>query len=187
VTGGNLQIHRNPEAPTTCAATIWYRPDLPPGLLIRFRARPVPPAKGNYANLNLFLCAREADGSELRFGRSGRYAHYHEIPNYIVTFVGGESKGGWSRVRRDPGFRIVSESPIRSEVGTEYFIVVTLCDGVLRYYIDGKRIHRFADPDPLPAGKFGLRTFRTDGWWDDVDIGRVLSIDETTTSPTDRR
>ncbi len=173
VVDGRLHIGRtDPKAKNV--ATVWYRPELPKDVMVRFRAKPIPPAENNAANLNLFLHARENDRSPVRFGRTGNYKEYHQIPNYIVTFVGGY-RPGWSRARRDPGFNLLHEAEIRSEVGTEYRIAVVFVGGRLRYYVDGKRIHDVTDPKPLPAGRFAIRTWSTTGWWDDVEFGRVLS------------
>jgi len=171
VRDGKLWVRNiNGEKPNV--ATIWFRPELPADMIVRFRAEAVPPSEKNAANLNLFLCARELDGSPLCFGRTGQYKEYHEIPNYIVTFVGGY-RPGWSRVRRDPGFNLLHETDIRSEIGTEYSVVVTINKGRLRYYLDDRLIHDVRDPDPLPAGKFAIRTWSTNAWWDDVEFGRL--------------
>jgi len=154
-------------------ATIWFRPELPRDVLIRFRAKAVGMPESNAANKNLFLHGRESNGRPIRFGRSGSYKEYHELPNYIVTFTGGHRKG-WSRARRNPGFSLLSENPIRSEVDEESAIALTFHDGRLRYYIDGKKIHDVTDPDPLPGGRFGLRAWTTIGWWDDIEFGRLV-------------
>lgn len=161
--------HRN-------VATVWYRPELPRDVLVRFRAKAVEPADENAANLNLFVHARELDGQPVRFGRSGQYKEYHAIPNFIVTFVGGH-RDGWSRARRDPGFHLLHEAGVRSEVGREYRLAVAIQGGRLRYYIDGRRVHDVADPDPLPGGRFAIRTWSTNAWWADIEIGRLLPIE----------
>ena len=176
VRDGKLWVRRTkPGSKNT--ATIWFRPELPQNVLIRFRAKAVGMPEANAANKNLFLHARELDGSPVRFGRSGAYKEYHELPNYIVTFTGGHREG-WSRARRDPGFNLLHESSIRSEVDQEYGIALTFQDGRLRYYVDGKKIHDVNDPDPLPAGRFGLRSRTTIGWWDDIEIGRLVLKNE---------
>lgn len=154
------------------AATIWYKEDLPDNIIIRFKARVLRPEEKNAANLNVFLHARELDGKPLEFGRSGVYTEYHRIRNYIVTLTGGVQPG-WSRVRRDPGFNMINESEVRSEVGKEYEIAVTVQNGRIRYYLNGKRCHDVTDPKPLPGGKFALRTWSTNAWWDDVEIGKI--------------
>ena len=172
VRDGRLWVHnRDPDKRTT--ATIWFRPELPRNAMIRFRARAVPPAEGNAANLNLLLHAREPDGSPVRFGRSGAYPLYHEIPNYIVTLTGG-MQPGWSRARRNPGFNLLHEADVRSEIGRQYAVTVTYQDGRLRYYLDGKRLHDTVDPEPLPAGRFAIRSWSTNAWWDDVEFGRLV-------------
>ena len=111
--------------------------------------------------MNIFLHARELDGSPVRFDRSGKYDEYHQIPNYIVTLTGGHTPG-WSRVRRDPGFAMLSESDIRSKVGETYDIVATYVKGRVRYYINDRKIHDVTDANPLDGGHFALRTWSTD-------------------------
>jgi len=170
VEDGKLFVRKLPGTHTP--TTVWYRQDLPQNVIVRYRGKPVSPAEKNCCNLNQFLHAREPEGGPLRFGRCGQYTEYHEIPNYIVTFVGG-CMPGWSRVRRDPGFNMVSESSIRTEVDQEYEIVLTMQDGRLRYYIDGEKIHDYTDPDPLPPGKFGLRSWSTNAWWSDIQFGSL--------------
>ena len=172
VADGALRV-RGTDPRATNVATIWYRPELPADVVVRFRAEAVPPADKNAANLNLFLHARELDGTPVRFGRSGAYKEYHAIPNYIVTLTGG-CRPGWSRARRNPGFNLLNHVETRSEVGKEYRIAVTIHEGRLRYYVDGVKIHDVRDPEPLDGGRFGIRTWSTSGWWDDVEIGRVL-------------
>ncbi|MHC4402221.1 MAG: DUF4962 domain-containing protein [Planctomycetota bacterium] len=173
VRDGKLWV-RNRPAGSRRVATLWFRPELPQNVMVRFRAKPVPPVEENAANVNLFLHARELDGRPVRFGRHGAYNLYHEIPNYIVTLTGGY-QSGWSRARRDPGFHLLHESEVRSEVGREYAVAVTFQDGRLRYYLNGVRIHDVEDPDPLPAGRFAIRTWSTNAWWDDVEFGRLTA------------
>ena len=168
VEDGTLWVRRQPGVHSP--ATIWYREELPGNVFVRFRAKPIPPEGDNACNLNLFVHARELDGTPLRFGRCGAYKDYHLIPNYIVTFVGGYMPG-WSRMRRDPGFKMVSESDIRSEVDKEYEIVLTIQDGRLRYYVNGERIHDYTDPDPLPGGRFGIRSWSTNACWNEIQFG----------------
>ncbi len=172
VRDGRLCI-RNLHEGKANVATAWFRPELPKNVIVRFKAKAIEPAEKNAANLNLFLHARENDGDPVRFGRGGQYKEYHTIPNYIVTFVGGY-RPGWSRARRDPGFNLLHEAEVRSEIGREYDIAVTLHEGRLRYYIDGKLIHDVVDPKPLDGGRFAIRTWSTNAWWDDVKFGRIV-------------
>jgi hypothetical protein len=169
---GRLKVRRAGEG---AVSTIWYRQPLPRDVIIRFKAMAVEPAQSNAANLNLFLHANEADGRPLRFGRDGTYAKYQEIPNYLVTLVGGYTPG-YSRLRRNPGFALLSEDiSVRSEIGKEYELVVTLIGGRLRYYLDSRCIHDWTDSHPLPAGNFGLRTWSTDVDWRQVEFGSLCT------------
>ena len=162
----NNTEHRN-------LVTLWYREELPPNVIVRFKAKPIPPEEENAANLNLFLHASEMDGGPVVFKRTGSYKEYHQIPNYIVTLTGG-CKPGWSRLRKNPGFQLLHEvKDMRSEVGKEYEIAVTCQSGRVRYYINGRKIHDYQDPEPLPGGRFGLRSWSTNGRWWDVEFGEL--------------
>lgn len=145
-------------------ATAWYRPELPADLLVRYRARALPPHDA--ANLNAFLAAREADGSDLAFGRDGRYASYHEIPNYIFTFTApqeGRPEAGWSRLRRDPGFALLSERRDRASAsGVTYAIAIAKQGGRVRVWVDGELFHDVLDDTPHGGGWFGFRTWSTE-------------------------
>src|SRR5688572_23267274 len=140
-----ITIRRGDVNPDQSVSTVWYRKPLPQNVLVRFTAPVLPPEQKNAANVNILLHARELDGSPVRFDRSGKYDEYHAIPTYIVTLTGGNTPG-WSRVRRDPGFHMLSESDIRSKVGETYDVAVTFIDGRLRYYLNGKKIHDVIDP-----------------------------------------
>lgn len=154
-------------------ATLWWREPLPANVAIELRAGVDGPAENNAANLNLILHARELDDRAYRFGRSARYEDYHAIPNYIVTLTGG-FQAGWSRLRRNPGFALLSEArSTRSEVGRAYRIRVLVAGGRLRYWLDGQLIHDAVDPKPLPGGHFALRTWRSRVWWSDIRIAEV--------------
>jgi hypothetical protein len=155
---------------TNPGATLWWHEELPADVLIEFLAGAELPAENNAANLNLILHAREADGSPYRADRSGKYDEYHQIPNYILTLTGGFQEG-WARVRRNPGFGLLSENQeIRSEPGKNYHVRVAITGGRLRYWLNGRLIHDLRDPNPLPGGRFALRTWRSRVWWSDLRI-----------------
>jgi hypothetical protein len=168
---GKLWV-QNPNTEKPNVATIWYCPKLPADLIVRFRAQAVPPVENNASNLNIFLHARELNGSLACFGRSGEYKDYHNFLNYVITFVGGY-RPGWSRLRRNPEFQLLHESDIRSEVNQAYSVAATIWKGRLRYYINNKLVHDIRDPQPLPGGRFAIRTWSTNAWWDDVEFGHL--------------
>jgi hypothetical protein len=171
---GRLWVqNRNPEKPNV--ATIWYCPELPADLIVRFRAQAIPPVENNAANLNTFLHARELNGSPACFGRSGQYKEYHGFLNYTVTFVGG-CRPGWSRLRRNPGFNLLHGADVHSEVGQEYTITITIWKGRLRYYINNKLVHDVRDPQSLLGGRFAIRTWGTNAWWDDIEFGCLTAV-----------
>lgn len=152
----------------TSTATIWLRQPLPANVLIDLTCGSELPAENNAANLNLIVHATEADGAPYRFGRSGRYAEYHQIPNYIFTLTGG-IRPGWARARRNPGFHLLhEETSTRTEVGAAYRIRMLITDGRVRYWRDGRLVHDVRDPQPLPGGHFALRSWRSRVWWSDL-------------------
>jgi hypothetical protein len=154
-------------------ATLWHANEYPSNLFVRFRVRGIARA-GNKTNFNLITHATEADGSPLIIGadsgRNGRYQQYHIFPNYIATFV-----YKWTRLRKDPGFSLLSEREISSVAGTEYEIVFAANNGILRYYINGEKQHEVADVAPLSGGKVGLRTWETKAYWYDVKIAEIIN------------
>ena len=172
VQDGKLIVRRNGASRDSAGTTVWYNSDLPPDVLILVDATTQP---GDHAcNLNFFLHASEADGSPLRYGRSGNYPDYHQIPNYIFTFTGG-FQSGWSRLRKNPGFELLHEvDSVRTEPNRAYEIAIVLWKGELRFAVDGKLIHNIVDPEPLDGGRFGLRTWFSDVDYERVRIGRIV-------------
>jgi hypothetical protein len=154
-------------------ATIWHAGEYPKNLFVRFNVRGVERV-GNKTNFNLITHATETDGSPLviggKSGRDGQYKQYHVFPNYIATFV-----YKWTRLRKDPGFNLLSERETGSVAGTEYEIVFTANNGILRYYINGEKQHEMTDDAPLSGGKVGLRTWDTKAYWYDVKIGEIIN------------
>jgi len=167
--GGRLHV-------ATSQATLWWHEPLPADVAIEMTAGADGPAAHNAANLNLIVHARELDGGPYRAGRSARYEEYHAIPNYIATLTGGFQEG-WSRLRRNPGFTILSESKsTRSEVGRAYRIRVAIAGGRIRYWLDGTLIHDARDPQPLAGGHFALRTWRSHVWWADIRFAALKRV-----------
>lgn len=182
VDDGSLHQRRvRPDQPLQ--STLWFRPELPQNLAFRARVRVDETAGGNAGNINLILHAREKNGGRLEFRRSGSYPEYHDIPNYIITLVGGDMEAGHNRLRRNPGFDLlVDNQDARSQIGQTYELLVTIVDGRIRYYIDGKKTIDYTDPDPHAAGRMGLRTWNSDIVWEKIEIGRVADVDEGQTA-----
>ncbi len=149
--------------------TAFYKKPLPADILVRYRCRLVPPQGQN--NINLISHCRGPEAGRWPIVELGRYKGYQAIPNYIVTFVGdfNEDTGardshGRTRLRRNPGFTLIDEKfEVPSDLGREYEISFAAAGGRLRYYIDGRKIFDWQDPEPLPGGHFALRTYKTVG------------------------
>lgn len=173
--GKGLEICNDPKNPQkTGGTTVWFSGDVPDHLAVRLRATNGPSLENNACNLNMILRATQADGAALIFGtRTGDYPELHREQNYIVTFTGGY-KPGWSRVRRNPGFKLESEAEIRSEPGQTYELLYFFENGRLRTWINGKLVHDWTDSHPLPNGKLGLRTWHSDILIHSIDIGQIL-------------
>lgn len=170
---GRLNVITSNQPDSKKSATLWWREALPADVMVELTAGADLPAEENAANLNLFFHAREADGRPYQFGRSSAYADYQKIPNYIITLTGG-FQDGWSRVRRDPGFAMLSEEKsTRSEPGRTYEIRAMITGGRIRYWLDGRLVHDTRDPQPLPGGHFALRTWRSRVWWSDIRISAL--------------
>ncbi|MDQ8194689.1 DUF4962 domain-containing protein [Coraliomargarita sp. SDUM461004] len=164
-----LRVSLGADPETAGGTTVWLRPQLPEDCLIRIIAKVNESDSANAANLNVFMNAREADGSALIFGRSGDYAAYHSILNYTMTLTGG-AKPGWSRLRKNPGFNLVSEADTRSEVGQTYELILIRIADRIQVWLDGHLLHDWTDENPLSDGNFGLRTWRSDVTFESVEI-----------------
>lgn len=153
--------------------TLWNKMEFPKNLIVRYRVRAEGKKEDNKTNFNLFSHAKGIDGKSLLVGkdskRSGAYSQYHNIPNYISTFTFKHS-----RIRKDPGFILLSDTKESSVKEKTYQIVYTVSNGRIRYYVNGKKVHDVTDDNPLTEGKIGIRTWDTEAWWDDIEIGMIV-------------
>ncbi|MFA4868402.1 MAG: DUF1961 family protein [Pedobacter sp.] len=153
--------------------TLWNKMEFPKNLIVKYRVRAEGKKEDNKTNFNLFSHAKGIDGKSLVVGkeskRTGAYNQYHNIPNYISTFTFKHS-----RIRKDPGFILLSDSKEYSVTDKIYQIVYAVSNGHIRYYVDGKKIHDVIDDTPLEGGKIGIRTWDTEAWWDDIEIGMIV-------------
>lgn len=150
-------------------STAWFTRDVEGDILIRYDARILDPVDAN--NINLFFAATTADGGDvLQIPFTGAYDEYHGIPNYIMTFT-----DDYTRLRRDPGFRIVSENRrIGAQAHTSYQIAVMMHQGEIRCFINGQMVHSYRDPQPHRKGKVGFRSWHTRLWWDNLRIDQIV-------------
>jgi len=161
--------------------TAFYRQPLPADLLAQFTVRTLPPDQQK--NINLISHCRPERPGDWPIVELGRYKGYQAMDNYIVTLVGTDGRDDWgkgltagrTRLRRNPGFNLIDETPRENVPGRTYELTFVTFAGRVRYYIDGEKIHDWQDPDPLPGGYFGLRTFCTVLEYSRVLLARVVT------------
>lgn len=163
-------------------ATLWFTRRIDGDVLIEFTARVDPPHGA--ANLNAFVHATDHSGGPLFERRlSGAYAEYHEYPMYIFTLTGEQEERsdatGWARLRRNPGFALLSErTQFRGETGKTYHVSILIEGGRLRYYLDEELVHDYADPRPHRFGWFAFRTWNTNLTIESFLIRQLRPFDE---------
>jgi hypothetical protein len=156
--------------------TAFWKPELPADVLVRYVCRTLPPQGQD--NINLISHCRGRRPGQWPIVELGRYKLYQDLANYIVTFVGdyneetgGRDSPGRTRLRRNPGFRLLGEKfEVPCNLGQPYEVTFAVRAGRVRYYLDGRRIFDWQDPEPLPGGHFGLRTYKTLGEYRDFLI-----------------
>ncbi len=161
--------------------TVWVRKEMPSDIFIEFNAMTVPPK--NAGNINFFFAAKTLDGGFLPdAGFTGRYDQYHEESQlHILTFTGkndGYKIPGWTRLRRDPGFNLISEDMSRStEVSVPYKIEIQKLGENIKVWINGEKVHDVDSPNPLGGGCVGFRTWRTKLYFEDIKVYELLNED----------
>lgn len=187
---GRLHIKSDPEAEgdSRFVATVWCKTPISGDVRVELKAHVLNSSVGAN-NINVFLFYSNPSGKPLFESREERadaaYNHYHDLNGYIVTFLrdrhqeAGLTADGHPharlRLRRCPGFELVNETydPIGVETGETYHLTITRRGGIIAFAVDGKEYLRWEDEDPLKEGLLGLRTFRTDLWWDDIRVHRL--------------
>jgi hypothetical protein len=134
-------------------------------------------------NINFFLFYADPTGKPLYETREtrtdGGYKHYHHLNGYIFTFLnaGRQTEGDERariRMRRCPGFELLTETyDYHCRQGVTYHVTITRKGGQLTFAVDGKVYLKQEDPEPWRKGLFGLRTFHTDLWWDNIQIMEI--------------
>ena len=137
-------------------------------------------------NINMFLHYTDPSGKPLYETRESRadaaYNKYHELNGYIFTFLHEPEADATAknvdrarvRIRRCPGFKLLKETyTYHCRQKQTYHIELVKRGGKLTIIVDGNELLSAEDPEPLAGGQFGLRTFRTYLWWDNVRITEV--------------
>jgi hypothetical protein len=185
VEDGRLHVKAdNPKIPGGAVSTVWLRTPVTGDFRLETEAHVVSSTIAAN-NINLFFCYSDPSGKPLEETRESRrnaeYNLYHKLNGYIVTFLndfegeGGRHPDGSTkaryRIRRNPGFNLLSEKfADHCREGVTYRIGIVKSGGDIRLSIDGADVLSARDPDPLPGGLIGLRTFRTHLWWDNLRV-----------------
>jgi len=189
IESGHLHMKADPpgERDRGYVCTVWHKRPFGGDLRVQFDAHVVA-SSVDANNINFFLFYSDPRGTPLFATRTERadaaYPHYHKLNGYIFTFLndtqgeGGRAPDGTPkarfRMRRCPGFRLVDEAyDYHCRKGLTYHVTVTRQEGRLTYAVDGQVFLRWNDDEPLSEGHIGLRTFRTDLWWDNIQVERL--------------
>lgn len=183
VESGRLYMNADPETkgPANAVQTVWHR-DLQPSDFELELDSEVSSSSQNVNNINLFFSYTDPSGVPLeetrQLRRTAEYALYHQLNGYIITFLNDTEAPGSDRarirIRRNPGFKLLAETfTYHCRAGVTYHLKVVKKGGEIRFLVDGKELLRALDPQPLGPGYFGLRTFRTKLWWDNIRLRAV--------------
>jgi hypothetical protein len=184
VRDGRLMVDADPAEPkpdgsSGDACTVWNRMRIAGDLRIEFEVM-IEHSYPGKNNINFFLFYTMPDGTSpeasTRKRRDADYADYHRLNGYIFTFVNArnESKQARIRIRRCPGFRLLSETfSYSSQPGHLYRIAIVRRGGTLEFFVDGELRLSAHDDAPLTEGYFGFRTFQTRLWFDNLTIRRL--------------
>lgn len=171
---GRLHVKADdPKQPGGAVATVWCKTPHPGGFQADLDAHVVS-SSIDVNNINLFFSYSDPGGKPLEETRASRrsaaYDLYHQLNGYIVTFLNEKGKAR-TRIRRNPGFNLLAETYSgECRQGVTYHLRVTKRKGEITFYVDGVKVLAAADPHPLEGGYFGLRTYRTYLWWDNVRL-----------------
>jgi hypothetical protein len=185
VEDGRLHVKADdPKVAGGGVATVWWKRPHPANFRLQVDAHVVSSSlEAN--NINLFFSYADPAGKPLietrEQRRSADYGLYHKLNGYIITFLndyqaeGGRHADGTTkarvRIRRNPGFHLLSETFLeRCRQGVTYRLDVVKRGGEIIFGVNGQEMLRARDPEPLGEGIFGLRTFRTYLWWDNIQI-----------------
>ena len=156
-------------------ATVWCRTPHPPDFQLDLDAHVVS-SSVDANNINLFFSYSDPAGRPLEETRESRrtagYDLYHKLSGYIVTFLNDtQAEKARVRIRRDPGFHLLAEKfGGECRAGVTYHLRAIKRGGHIAFQVDGREVLKAEDSNPLGAGLLGLRTYRTNLWWDNVRV-----------------
>lgn len=184
VEDGRLRVKADPPKKNApgYVCTVWNDTPISGNVQVDFDAHVVS-STINSNNINFFLFYTHPSGESIYDTRdereNGAYSHYHDLNGYIFTFLNDtnpkrEKDGARIRMRRCPGFNLLTETfESHCDEGITYHVTITRKDGHITFAVDGHVYLEFSDAEPWREGLFGLRTYHTDLWWDNIRITRL--------------
>ncbi len=177
---------RTERRPGLCA-TVWCKQQFVGDVKIECDAQ-VLRSDCDVNNINFFIHFSAPSGTPLYDTREDRpeaaYGKYHVLNGNIITFLSDtreaamrllpEQRQARVRIRHCPGFELLKETYTSNcRQHKTYHIEILKQGGKLSFSVDGELLLTAADPEPPAAGLFGLRTFRTYLWWDNIKISAL--------------
>ncbi len=139
-------------------------------------------------NINFFVHFSDPSDTPLYDTRADRpeaaYGKYHVLNGNIITFLSDTREAAMKlppeerlarvRIRHCPGFELLNETYTSNcRKNRTYHIEILKQGGKLSFSVDGELLLTAEDPEPHAAGLFGLRTFRTHLWWDNIKVSAL--------------
>ncbi len=183
---GRLHVRADPADGNDAGhvATVWCREPIAGDVRVQFDARVIS-SRGDSNNINFFLLYSDPQGRPLEETADERadadYGHYHDLNGYIFTFLnsrhedaGPDGPPARIRIRRCPSFTLLAEHyAYHCRAGHTYRFEIVRQKSTLSIHVDGQKLLEANDPHPHTAGLIGLRTFRTELWWDNIRVERI--------------
>jgi hypothetical protein len=172
------RLHVNADDPRKSGggvATVWSRTVTPGDFQLDLDAHVVS-SSIDANNINLFFGYSDPSGLSLEQTKamrsSAEYDLYHKLNGYIVTFLNDPEAGtARIRIRRNPGFQLLGETYAgECRQGITYHLRLVKQKGKITFGVDGQMRLSVSDPHPHAGGFLGLRTYRTNLWWDNIRV-----------------
>jgi len=130
-------------------------------------------------NINFFYYAEEKTKGLLKTSdmRDGSYKQYHDLQNYIVTYLLSDLPQWRIRFRKCPGFNLISESyvDLPKEKGIRHKVTTIIeKSGLISFYRDDVLLHSYQDSSPYLKGYHGLRTWNSKIQYSDFRVFSIL-------------
>lgn len=154
--------------------TLWRKEEMAGNVTVEYDACVMNEKAGDrLSDLNCFWMASDPNASDIWKNlnqRGGKFVNSYALQLYYLGYGGNGNTT--TRFRRYDGNRDGIENPdarpkiLRQytdkgnllEPNKWYHIKIVTADGKTEYYIDGKRLVDYRDPNPLRKGWFGFRT-----------------------------